>query len=298
MLGAASCWGTIGVVYALLPRWVAIGPVTIVFLRATSAFAILLAFTATARRDALRVNWRELPFLALFGLVSIAAFYVVLIYAFRSASVGVTTVLLYLAPAFVTVVSALALREPLSASKLLALGCCLTGAILVAEPWAGQGLRVGVKGLVLGLLSALTYGSYSLLGKVGLRRHRPLTLVLYGLGFGALGLLPIQVVAGTALPDGVALLVVALVTGVVITLIPLGLYTAALNELPSSNAAIVASFEPVVAISLAALVLGEYLRPVQLLGAAAIVAGVMVLASGNRKDDPRAGTRPGTPAAG
>ena len=175
VLGAASCWGTIGVVYALLPRWVAIGPVTIVFLRATSAFAILLAFTATARRDALRVNWRELPFLALFGLVSIAAFYVVLIYAFRSASVGVTTVLLYLAPAFVTVVSALALREPLSASKLLALGCCLTGAILVAEPWAGQGLRVGVKGLVLGLLSALTYGSYSLLGKVGLRRHRPLT---------------------------------------------------------------------------------------------------------------------------
>lgn len=282
VFGAATCWGTIGVVYALLPRWVAIGPVTIVFLRATSAFAILFAFTAMTHRAALRVSWRDLPFLALFGLVSIASFYVVLIYAFRHASVGVTTVLLYLAPAFVTVVSALALREPLSGSKLLALGCCLAGAVLVAEPWAGQGLRVGAKGLVLGLLSALTYGSYSLLGKVGLRRHRPLTLVLYGLGFGALGLLPVQLIAGTALPDGVTLLAVVLVTGVVITLIPLGLYTAALNELPSSNAAIVASLEPVVAIALAALVLGEYLRPVQLVGAVTIVAGVVVLASGSR----------------
>lgn len=282
VLGAATCWGTIGVVYALLPRWVAIGPVTIVFLRATSAFAILLAFTATTRRASLRVSWRDLPFLALFGLASIAAFYVVLIYAFRYSTIGVTTVLLYLAPAFVTLVSALALRERLSARKVLALGCCLAGAVLVAEPWAGQGLRVGAKGLVLGLLSALTYGSYSLLGKMGLRRHPPLTLVLYGLGFGALGLLPVQLVAGSALPDGVTLLVVGLVTGVAITLIPLGLYTAALNELPSSNAAIVASFEPVVAIALAALVLGEFLRPVQLIGAATIVAGVVVLASGSR----------------
>lgn len=280
VLGAATCWGTIGVVYALLPRWVAVGPVTIVFLRAISAFAILLLLTALTQRDALRVRANDLPYLAVFGLVAIAIFYVVLIYAFRNASVGVTTVLLYLAPAFVTLVSAAVLREPLTKRKLVALCCCLGGAVLVAEPWAGDGVRTSARGLVLGLLSALTYGSYSVLGKIGLRRHRPRTLLLYGLGFGSLWLLPVQLVVGTAIPRGAALLVVTLVLGVVMTLVPLGLYTAALNSLPSSNAAIAASFEPVVAIALATVILGEYLRAVQLAGAALIVTGVVVLATG------------------
>lgn len=283
VLCAASCWGTIGIVYALIPRWIAIAPVTVVFLRASAAFALLLLYTSAARRRALVVAARDLPFLALFGLVSISAFYLVLIYAYRQASVGVTTVLLYLAPAFVTAVSVLALRERLTARKLIALACSLGGALLVAEPWAGDTLRVSGAGLILGLLSAVTYGSYSLLGKVGLRRHEPLTLLLYGLGFGALGLAPAQLIAGSSLPSGMAFVWLALALGVGITLIPLGLYTAALNRLPSSNAAIVATFEPIVAIVLATLILGQQLRAVQLAGAATIVAGVVVLASGRQR---------------
>ena len=71
-------------------------------------------------------------------------------------------------------------------------------------------------------------------------------------------------------------------TGVLITLVPLGLYTVALTHLPAGNAAIVATFEPVVSIALAALILGQYLGPVQFVGAAAIIGGVIVLASGER----------------
>lgn len=283
VLGAATCWGTIGTAYALILRGVAISPVTLVFLRATSAFLGLLAFSLLARRDLARVRARDLPFLALFGFITVTVFYTALIYTYQFTSVGVATVLLYLAPAFVTVVSALYLGEPLTRRKAGALALCLFGALLVVAPWEGGALRVSVPGIALGLLSALTYGSYSLLGKVGLRRHAPLTLLLYGLGFGALGLLPLQLVAGSPLPGGLALLAIVLVTGVVITLAPLALYTTALTMLPSSVASIVATFEPVVAIVLAALVLGQFLSPSQLLGAASIVGGVIVLASGAAK---------------
>ncbi|MDP9372359.1 MAG: EamA family transporter, partial [Chloroflexota bacterium] len=82
VLGAATCWGLIGTAYALILRGIAINEVTVVFIRAATAFALLLAFVLAARRDLLRVRARDLPFLALFGLVTITLFYVALIYAF------------------------------------------------------------------------------------------------------------------------------------------------------------------------------------------------------------------------
>ncbi len=291
VLGAATCWGLIGTAYALILRGIAINEVTVVFVRAATAFALLLAFALVARRDLLRVRARDLPFLALFGLITITLFYVALIYAFQLTSVALATVLLYLGPAFVTAGAALFLGETVGRRKGLALGVCLLGAALVVEPWRGAGLRGDALGIALGLLSAVTYGSYSLLGKVGLRRHRPLTLLLYALGFGTLGLLPVQLLAGSPLPPARTTLPLALVTGIVITLLPLGLYTIGLNELPSSTAAIIATFEPVVAIGLSALVLRQFLTLPQLAGAALIIGGVIVLASGERAANAERGAR-------
>jgi drug/metabolite transporter (DMT)-like permease len=67
---------------------------------------------------------------------------------------------------------------------------------------------------------------------------------------------------------------------VLITLLPLSLYTIALSRLPAGNVAIAATIEPALSIIFAALILGQYLAPVQLLGAALVVGGVIVLARG------------------
>jgi drug/metabolite transporter (DMT)-like permease len=118
-------------------------------------------------------------------------------------------------------------------------------------------------------------------------------LLFYMLGFGSVGLLPVQLLGGSALPTGRTLLLIGLVTGVLITLLPLGLYTVALTHLQAGNAAIVATFEPVVSILLAALILGQYLGPIQIAGAAAIIGGVLVLASGERRANLAAQRREG-----
>jgi DME family drug/metabolite transporter len=293
VLGAATCWGTIGIAFALLLRDSSINPLTLVFIRALSASAALGLFLLVWKRELLVVRPRDLPFLALLGIVCVSIFYPVLIYAYQLTSVAIGTVLLYLAPAFVTLVSARWFGETLGRRKVLALLLCLTGAILVVEPWRGAALRANALGIALGLLSALAYGAYSLLGKFGLRRHRPPTLLFYMLGFGSLGLLPVQLLGGSAIPTGRTLLLIVLVTGVLITLLPLGLYTVALTHLPAGNAAIVATFEPVVSILLAALILGQYLGPIQIVGAAAIIGGVLVLAGGERRANLAARRREG-----
>ncbi len=72
-------------------------------------------------------------------------------------------------------------------------------------------------------------------------------------------------------------LLVAGYTGLVTTLIPLTLYTIGLRRLPSSEASILSTFEPVVALVLAATVLGETMAAGQWLGALCVLAGVTLL---------------------
>ena len=65
-----------------------------------------------------------------------------------------------------------------------------------------------------------------------------------------------------------------------VTLLPLALYMIALSRLPAGNVAIAATIEPALSIIFAALILNQYLAPVQLLGAALVAVGVVVLARG------------------
>ena len=70
---------------------------------------------------------------------------------------------------------------------------------------------------------------------------------------------------------------IGLVTGVLATLLPITLYTYGLSRLPASDASILLTFEPVVALILAAGALGESLALGQWLGASSVLAGVVLL---------------------
>ena len=109
-----------------------------------------------------------------------------------------------------------------------------------------------------------------------------LWLIVYALAIGSFGMLPLQLAAGSALPGLRTTILICLVTGLVMTLAPLALFTTALTHLPAGNASIVATVEPVVSILLAALILGQYLALPQFLGAALIIGGVVVLTTGKR----------------
>jgi drug/metabolite transporter (DMT)-like permease len=64
--------------------------------------------------------------------------------------------------------------------------------------------------------------------------------------------------------------------GVGSTLIPFALFAAGLKRLRPVEAAILATFEPVVAVALAAWVLGEGLRPLQWIGGGLVIAATLL----------------------
>ncbi len=279
MLAAAGCWGTIGTAFTLILDRIETDGLTVVTLRAATATLLLWGWLAVTDREAVRLPRREWPLFAFFGAVTVTLFYPVLISAYERTSVAVGTTLLYLAPALVTLGAARFLGEPLSRPKLLALAVTFAGCLLVVRADRPSNLSASPVGIALALLAAASYAAYSLMGKPLLARHQPATVLAYHLLVGTVGLVAIKlVVSPRAWPAPREALAIGLYTGIVTTLAPITFYTLGLRRLPSSEASILATFEPVVALGLAAAVLGEQLDPVQWLGALGVLAGVVLLA--------------------
>jgi DME family drug/metabolite transporter len=222
--------------------------------------------------------------LAAFGLVTVTLFYLVLVWTFERTSVAVGTLLLYLAPALVALGAALALGEPLTRRKLVALGLAFAGCLLVVEAYRPAELEGSAAGLAFGVLSACCYGSYSLGGKALLARLRPPTLLFYHYAFGAGGLILIKLVtAPDHLPPFEDVVLIAASVGVAVTLVPIALYTAGLRRLPAGEASILATWEPVMAIAVAVAVLGEVPSIGQAIGGVLVISGVVMLAVTGRR---------------
>jgi drug/metabolite transporter (DMT)-like permease len=279
VLLAACLWGTLGTAYHLLRGVAGVDALTVVTVRASAGAVILCGWLALTNRRLLRVAVADLPRLIGFGVGSLGLMYLSLFIAFDLTSVAVGTVLLYLAPALVTVGAALLLNEPLTSRKLMALLLTFGGCLLVVELYRPQNLVGNALGIASGLVAAGAYGFYSLGAKPLLRRYHAVTLLAYALLSAAVALLAVKLLTapGSWPPIG-GLLAIGAYGGIVVTIAPYGLYTLALRRLPASEASIVATLEPAVAVVLAGALLGERLAPLQLLGTLGILGGVVLLA--------------------
>ena len=278
VLGAAACWATQGVAYALILDGIQTDGLTVVTLRAVTATLVLWVWLAVTDPGALRIPRAALPAFTLLGAIAVTIFYPALFYAYQWTSVSVATTLLYLSPTLVTLGAALFLGEPLTRGKLTALVATFLGSALVVQAYQPDNLRGSAAGIGLGLIAAATYGTYSVLGKKLLAQHRMATVLAAYLLMGTLLLLGVKLlVSPSTWPAPREAITIGLFTGVMTTLVPITLYTYGLSRLPASEASILLTFEPVVAFVLAGAVLGESLHAGQWLGVMAVLGGVLLL---------------------
>jgi DME family drug/metabolite transporter len=275
---AACMWGTLGLFFRVLHDTFGFSAPTLAFLRAGIAALLLAPMMLFFRPARLVVSRRALAFFVLYGLVGVAAFYFFYVQAVIQTSVTTAVVLLYTAPAFVTLIAWRAWKEPLTTRKLTALALAFTGCALVARAYDPAEFRFNGLGLVLGLGAGLTYALYTILSKIALRDHSNSTALTFALVFGALFLLPWQSPNSLAplAQGGIAwLLLLGLAIGP--TLGSLTLYNLGLREVPASNASLVAMLEPVVASILAFVFLGERMELLQSIGGVMVVVGAMLV---------------------
>ena len=216
--------------------------------------------------------------------------------AIKLANASVAATCIALAPVFTAVIEPWVARRPFRPREL-ALGIAVLPGVALVVGGVPDGMRLGV---AVGALSALLVAIFGSFNKRLVEHADPLTVTGIELGAGTLALTLLAPLMPLLLPafagdllvvpglrDGALLLVLALGC----TLLPFALSLVALRHLSAYTVQLATNLEPVYAIVLAALLLGEQreLTPLFYLGVAVILAAVFLDPLLARR---RAGRRP------
>lgn len=225
--------------------------------------------------------------------------------AFDRVTVAIALIGFYTYPAMVAVVAVALGRERLSVPTVAALGLALAGMVVVVagglDP--ATGLVLDGLGILLALGAAASQTLFVTISRGGYARlpaDQAMTWILAA-SAGACAL--IALVAGTA--DGLllplrdtSLLPLLIAVGTLGAGLPSLMFLVGIRRIGGTRTGIVMLLEPVVGVGLAALLLGEALRPIQALGAAAVLGAAFLLRRATREPALPHETEPSARAAG
>jgi drug/metabolite transporter (DMT)-like permease len=258
--------------------------------RVTVAFLVLLAFVTLTRRPALRLRRAEIPMLLVYGVLGIAATQLFYYLSIERLPVGIALLIEFTAPLMVAIWFRVALGHPTRPIVWGALVTALVGLGIVAQVW--HGLTLDPLGVLFGVGAAITLAVYYVtadmqVGRPGARDA--VSLTMWGMGAAALfwaivtpwwsfpfgelgGSLRMLGDAGPLVPRiGLAGWMVVLGT-----VVPFSLVVLSLGHLRASQASAAGMTEPIFATVIAWVALGEALTPIQIVGAAIVLASLLV----------------------
>lgn len=200
--------------------------------------------------------------------------------AMQRTSVAVAVLSHYLAPVFVTLAAPRVLGERAQRTTGGALALAGCGLVLLMEPWKSS-LHGVVPGAGLGAASAAFYAANLLATKRLTRWFTSRELLGYHAVPAALVLVPFVPRESWAIAPRAASLLFAgsLLPGVVAGL----LFVRGLSSVPASRASVLTLLEPLVAVSIGALVWNEWPGPLAAIGGGLIVAAAYVVLSGGSR---------------
>ena len=272
----------------LLPRGEALRPIDPLILsqsRVTFSFLVLLPVLWLSRgAGRLRLpasdTWR-LFLLGIFGVAASNYFYYL---AIQRTNVAVAIVLQYTAPVWVLLYMVMRGLERATAQRVMAVALALAGIVLVIGMVGSGGVRLDTLGVAAAMLAAFAFAFYNVGGHSLLARYdRWMVLLFVTLSASLFWLVvnpPWKIAAAHySAVEWTFLLIFSLLS----VLGPFSLYFAGLQHLEPTRAIVVSCLEPVFSIVIAAIVLGEAIRPVQMMGIVLVLAATLVVQLPDRK---------------
>ena len=193
--------------------------------------------------------------------------------AYNLTSVPIATLFCYTCPAMIIILSAIFLNESLTRKKFFCLGLSLTGMILISGVLdSGGGGSDDVRGILCALASAFLYSLVVIMNK-RISGVDVYTKTITQLIFSALVLLPYLIVTGEIFSGDLTLetLIFLFIISFINTGIAYILYFASLENLKAQTVALLSYIDPLTALILSSLFLGESLTFLGLIGAVLIL---------------------------
>jgi DME family drug/metabolite transporter len=272
----------------LLPSGEVLRPIDPLILsqsRTSFSFLMLLPVLLLSRGAGnLRLPRREVLQLFVLGVLGVAASNYFYYLAIQRTNVAIAIVLQYTAPVWVLLYMVARGLQRATAQRLVAVALALAGIVLVIGVVGSGTFHLDTLGVTAAMLAAFSFAFYNVGGHDLLARHDRWLVLLYVTCSASLFWLvvnppwKIAAVHYSAM-EWAFLLLFSLVS----VLGPFSFYFAGLQHLEPTRAIVVSCLEPVFSIVLAAMVLGEVMRPVQTVGIVLVLAATLVVQMPNRK---------------
>jgi drug/metabolite transporter (DMT)-like permease len=249
--------------------------------RATLSLAVLLPVLLARRgASALRVPRRDLVRFFLLGILGVAASNYLYYLAIQRTNVATAIILQYTAPVWVllyTVARGAQGRRP-SLRRIAAVGLAVVGCALAVGFVGSGGFRMDIVGVTAALLAALSFAFYNVGGHSVLARYDRWKVLLWVLvGTSSFWIFvnpPWKIIAAHYGRQQWGFM---LVFSLLSVLGPFSCYFAGLQHLEPTRAIVASCLEPVFSILIAALVLGELLRPMQTVGIVLVLVAIVLI---------------------
>lgn len=274
LIGAMLIFGTIGI----FRRYIALSSSLMAFCRGIMGSAFLVAFLKFKGRKVFHENNRKNLLLLCVSGGLMGANWIFLFEAYNNTTIATATLCYYMEPTIVMLLSPLFFKEKLPTRKIICIALSLVGMVLVSGIVESKGMEKGDSmGILLGLAAAALYASVVIINKkITVEDAYEKTVIQ--LFSAAVVLIPYLILTedfSAVSLDGMGILMV-LVVGLVHTGLAYALYFGSIQRLDVQSVAILSYIDPVSALILSGLFLGESLTVLGLLGAVLIIGSALM----------------------
>jgi drug/metabolite transporter (DMT)-like permease len=251
----------------------ALPPMTIAAARFVVAVALLLVFALVARED-LRLRLRDLPLMALSGLLGVTIYFLCENNGIALLTASESSLVIATIPVLTMLVERLVFGTRLKARSYIGAILSFAGVALIVLPSLGSRASSLAGFLYMGG-ATIAWVLYALLTRpLGLKYGR-VNITFWQSAFGLVGCIPFAIAeAPTWSGLGAVVLLNVLYLGVFCSALGYWLYIAAMDSLGAGTTSVFLNLVPVVSVGAAFLILGERLGTLSLLGGAVAIGGV------------------------
>ena len=244
---------------------------------------MLAAYLLIRQPQSLKVSKDELKRLALLGLIGSASTNLFFYLALNYLSAGMSSMLLFTNPIFITLYFWLSRSKEISRMNWISMLMAFIGCLLVLDLFSGTGAIAPI-GIGLGLLSGLCYAFYNVFADLKLKELDPNVINLYGSGFAII--LPISLFILQGQPLRVLTLhqygLIWLLAGAA-GILPIFFIFKAIRLIGSEKASVIATMELPLTVLMAAVFLKESMNVPQIMGIVLISAAGLLLHRSDHK---------------